>query len=186
MALVCTFFPSSLSPPKGATGMCLVDVPEYIPNFEKHVTVGFFFFFLVSIVSVVSTLCCAVIELLLLAAFLQRHASEICPAAGCRARRWVGASAGGPGFQVLRLGPARLWPSPPHAPLTPARRPALSHKLLGALRTVLPACPPRRLPMPPPRHVGVSFPPISATVCITQQILKNWQLIIMFALPPRY
>lgn len=25
--------------------MCLVDVPEYIPNFEKHVTVGFFFFF---------------------------------------------------------------------------------------------------------------------------------------------
>lgn len=45
MALVCTFFPSSLSPPKGATGMCLVDVPEYIPNFEKHVTVGFFFFF---------------------------------------------------------------------------------------------------------------------------------------------
>lgn len=37
------FSPSSLSPPKGATGMCLVDVPEYIPNFEKHVTVGVFF-----------------------------------------------------------------------------------------------------------------------------------------------
>lgn len=85
-------------PAKGATGRCLVDVLEYITNFEKHGTVGFSF---LSIVSVVSTFCCA-IELPFPAVFLQQCALEICPA-GCRfGRRGFSASDACTGLQSAR------------------------------------------------------------------------------------